>query len=128
MFKKICLLLIFWIVFPTLFFAQAQGKEGKEEAITIVGNIAPKADENSYMVFAGQAKNNTKDLLHSVEIVFDVMDIGGKMLESTTAPITGKQEGILEGGEVGSFEVKTKVDIRTAGSYKYQINWKTFAK
>ena len=130
MLKKTYLLLVFWIVFPVLLTAQTQGEKSKEQskenAITILGKIVPKADENGYMVFAGQVKNNTKDLLHSVEIVFEVLDAGGKMLDSATAPVSGKLEGILEGEEVGFFEVKTKVHISTAGSYKYNISWKAF--
>ena len=130
MLKKTCLLLVFWIVFPVLLTAQAQEEKSeeksKEEAVSIVGNVIPKADENGYMVFAGQVKNYTKDLLHSVEIVFEVLDEGGTILDSATASVSGKLEGILEGEEVANFEVKTKVHITTAGSYKYNISWKTF--
>lgn len=129
MLKKVCLLLVFWAIIPTLFLVPAQdSKESKEKAITIIGDVVPKADENGNMVFAGQVKNNSKALLYSIEIVFDILDSGGKILDTVTAPISGKQEGILEGGKIGSFEVKTKIHISTAGSYEYNITWKTFAK
>ncbi len=125
--KRIYLILIVSIILISSFSAQARDdKENKEKVITILGKIVPKADEKGYMVFAGQAKNNTKDLIHSVEIVFEVLDAEGKLMDSAIAPISGKLEGILEGEEVGFFEVKTTVHISTAGSYKYNINWKAF--
>lgn len=123
--KRIYLILIVSIILISTFSAQA--RDDKEKVITILGKIVPKADEKGYMVFAGQAKNNTKDLIHSVEIVFEVLDAEGKLMDSAIAPISGKLEGILEGEEVGFFEVKTNVHISTAGSYKHNINWKTFA-
>ena len=130
MLKKTCLIFIFWIAFPVLLTAQTQNEKkeekSKKEAISILGDVIPKADEKGYMVFAGQAKNNTKDLLHSVEIVFEVLDTKGNVLDYVTAPISGKNEGILEGEEVGFFEAKTTVHISTVGSYKYNINWKAF--
>ena len=126
--KKIFLLLIFWTVFQTLFLAQAQEEESKNKTITIINDIVPKADEKGNIVFTGEVKNNTKDLLHSVEIVFEILDAKGKILESITVSIMGKQEGILEGEEFGNFEVKTNVRISDVDSYKYYMNWKTFAK
>ncbi len=129
MLKKICLLLIFGLVLPNLAFVQAeeQGPK-KEKAISILGKIVPKADENGYMVFVGQAKNNTEDLLNNVEVVFDVLDGGGKILDSTTGPVSGRLEGVLEGGETGNFEIQTKALIRTVRSYKYNITWNAFAE
>lgn len=126
MLKKICLLLIFWIIFPTLFLAHAEDEKSKDDAITVLDKIALKVDEMGYVVMAGKVINNSKDLLFSVEIVFNILDFKGNKLDSTTATVIGKQEGVLEGGEVGTFEAKTRVYISSVGSYKYEINWKFF--
>lgn len=130
MLRKITLLLFLWIIFPSLFFAHAQEQDNanKENAISILGNIVPKVDKKGNMVISGQVKSNSKDLLHSVEIVFDLLDSGKNILESRSVPIMGKQEGILEGGETGSFVVITSTPISSVKSYKYNINWKSFAK
>lgn len=128
MLKKICLLLIFWIIFPTLFLAHAEDEKSKDDAVTVVDKIVPKVDETGNIILAAKVINNSKDLLFSVEIVFDILDSRGKTLDSTTVPIIGKQEGILEGGEVGNFEAETRVHISNVGSYNYKINWQTFGK
>ncbi len=128
MLKKICLLLIFWIIFPTLFLVHAEEEKSKDDAITVLDKIAPKVDEMGNIILAGKVINNSKDLLYSIEIVFDILDFKGKTVDSTTVPIIGKKEGILEGGEVGTFEAGTRVHISNVGSYNYKINWKSFAK
>lgn len=127
MLKKTSLFLILLAAIPVFFPAHALDKKTNKDAVTILDKIAPKADEKNNMVFAGQVKNNSEDLLHSVEIVFIIKDSEKKVLESITAAVFGKKEGILEVGEIGSFEAKSKVHISTAGSYEYNINWKTFA-
>lgn len=130
MLKKIILLLFLWIIFPSLFIVQAQEQDNtnKENTVSVLGDIVPKVDKNGNMVISGQVKSNSKDLLHSVEIVFDFFDSGENILESRSVPIMGNQEGVLEEGETGSFVVITSAPISSVKSYKYNIHWKTFAK
>ncbi len=128
--KKICIFLILCVISMPAYAEDEKKEEAtvevQGEAISILGDVIPRAGEKGYMVFAGQVKNNTKELFHSVEIVFEVLDTGGNLLDSTTAPISGENEGILEGEETGFFEARTTVHISTAGSYKYKINWQAF--
>ena len=101
-------------------------KNSAESAVSLIGDVVSKADEKGNMVISGQVKNNSEDLLHSVEIVFDFIDSREKILETVSVPVKGKKEGILEGGEKGIFFVKSKVPISSVRSYKHSVKWKPF--
>jgi len=101
-------------------------KDSEESAVSLLGAIFPKADKKGNMVISGQVKNNSEDLLHSVEIIFDFLDSRERIMETVTVPVKGKKEGILEGGEKGNFFVKSKVPISSVKSYKHSVRWKSF--
>jgi hypothetical protein len=122
--KKVCLMLFFWALLPNVFSALAeQNNDGEESAITVQGKLSRKISDNGGMVIFGRVKNNSADLLQSVEIVFDFIDPMGMILETVTVSVKGKMEGILEGGEDGNFLVKSSVPISAINSYKYTIKW-----
>lgn len=104
------------------------GKEKDGEMVSIVGQTTPKVDAKGNLVFAGKVKNNTKEVLSSVEIVFNLMDRSEKVIKTITSPLSGQIAGTLKGGETGTYETITTVPYGEMGSYQYSINWKSFAK
>jgi hypothetical protein len=47
-------------------------------------------------------------------------------METVSVYVKGKKEGVLEGGEKGSFFVKSKVPIASVSSYRHSVRWKSF--
>ena len=105
-----------------------QEEKEKGEVVSIVGQTTPKVDAKGNLVFAGKVKNNTKEVLSSVEIVFNLMDRSEKVIKTITSPVSGQIAGTLKGGETGTYETITTVPYGEMGSYQYSINWKSFAK
>ncbi len=101
-------------------------QEEKDQKISILDKVVPTAGVDGNMVFFGRIKNNSKDLLQSVEIVFAIEGREGKVLEIAKSSIKGELEGALKEGETGSFEVKTKIPFNTVVTYKYNVRWKSF--
>lgn len=99
-----------------------------KERITFLEKIVPMADSEGNAVFAGKIKNNGKEILTSMEIVFTLEGALGQMLGTAKSSVDGKATGVLEGEETGTFEVKTKVPINSIGAYNYNVAWKGFAK
>ena len=101
-------------------------QKGKDAKISILDKVVPIAGSEGNMVFPGRIKNNSKDTLHSMEIVFTVEDREGNALETAKSAVKGESEGTLKGGEVGTFEVKTAIPFNTIVIYKYNVQWKGF--
>ena len=73
-------------------------------------------------------KNNTKYILRDVEVSFHLYDSQDKVIGVFSGKVVGdkKEEGILEGGKLGNFNVETSVPLKNINSYKYFITWKGF--
>ncbi|MBI5187207.1 MAG: DUF4124 domain-containing protein [Nitrospinae bacterium] len=113
--------------------AQAKPSEEKnamkeEEKVSVLDKIIPAVDDNGNAVFSGRIKNNSKEILSSVEIIFTVEDPQGKALEIVGSSVDGELKGTLKGGETGFFIVRSNAPINSMGAFKYNVKWKSFGK
>lgn len=96
-------------------------------AVTIIDGISPKIDRTGNTFFSGKVKNNTKYTLRDIEISFHLYDSTGKTIDVVNGQAVGaKKGGILEGGEIGDFNIETFTPYTKVRSYKYFITWKGF--
>lgn len=99
-----------------------------EEVVTVLDKITPGVDDKGNAVFTGRIKNNSEDILSSVEIIFNIESPQGMELETVASSIKGELEGTLKGGETGSFSVRSQTPINSMGAFKYNVKWKSFGK
>jgi hypothetical protein len=99
-----------------------------EEIVAVLDKITPGVDDRGNAVFSGRLKNNGTEILSSVEIIFNIEDSQGTVLETVGSSVKGELEGTLKGGEIGSFVVMSKTLINSMGGFNYNIKWKSFGK